>query len=95
MNNAEILAKPFFVSAFKEKIIEMQAKQQEVNDGGEAESSKNLEGLYFLAAEDNEINAEILAELLDIEGAKCEIVEDGQLALERFENSAEGNLMPS
>ena len=90
MNNAKILAKPFFVSAFKEKIIEMQAKQQEVNDGGEAESSKNLEGLYFLAAEDNEINAEILAELLDIEGAKCEIVEDGQLALERFENSAEG-----
>ena len=27
---------------------------------------------------------------MDIEGAKCEIVEDGQLALERFENSAEG-----
>ena len=44
----------------------------------------NLEGLHFLAAEDNEINAEILTEILDMEGASCEIVENGQLAVERF-----------
>ena len=47
----------------------------------------SLEGLHFLAAEDNEINAEILTELLDMEGASCEIVENGQKAVERFQNA--------
>ena len=41
-------------------------------------------------AEDNEINAEILSELLDIEGASCEIVENGRLAVERFAQSPPG-----
>ena len=50
----------------------------------------NLQGLRFLAAEDNEINAEILVELLDIEGASCEVVENGRLAVERFQTSAAG-----
>ena len=43
-----------------------------------------LKGLFFLVAEDNELNAEILAEMLDMEGAKCEIVPNGQAAVERF-----------
>ncbi len=55
----------------------------------EAESN-SLAGLHFLAAEDNEINAEILQELLDIEGASCEIVENGQLAVQRFERAEIG-----
>ena len=46
--------------------------------------------MHFLAAEDNEINAEILREILSIEGAECEIVENGKLAVERFEAAAEG-----
>ncbi len=50
----------------------------------------SLEGLNFLAAEDNEINAEILSEIFSMEGAGCEIVENGKLALERFMASAEG-----
>jgi len=50
----------------------------------------SLDGLHFLAAEDNEINAEILSEILEIEGASCEIVENGQLAVERFQASSEG-----
>ena len=40
-----------------------------------------------LPAEDNEINAEILEELLDIENATCEIVENGRLAVERFQRA--------
>ena len=56
----------------------------------DTEEDNNLEGLHFLAAEDNEINAEILSEILSIEGASCEIAENGQLALERFTNSEEG-----
>ncbi len=83
-----ILAKPFFVSAFKEAIIEMRDREhgaENTEDEGES-----LEGICLLAAEDNEINAEILAELLEIEGAKFEIVGNGRLALERFEASTEG-----
>ena len=45
----------------------------------------------FLVAEDNEINAEILMELLDIEEATCEIVENGKLAVERFAQSEAGS----
>ena len=89
MERTQCIAKPFFVSAFKEKISEMRSQASGREEEKEDEDN-GLQGLHFLAAEDNEINAEILAELLDIEGAKCEIVEDGQLALERFENSAEG-----
>lgn len=49
-----------------------------------ADLSGCLEGLKLLVAEDNEINAEILSELLDMEGVSCEIMENGQLAVERF-----------
>ncbi len=54
------------------------------------EQEYSLQGLRFLAAEDNEINAEILQEILASEGALCEIVEDGKMALKRFEASKEG-----
>ena len=50
----------------------------------------SLNGLHFLAAEDNEINAEILTEILEMEGASCEIVENGQQALERFAQAKKG-----
>jgi CheY-like chemotaxis protein len=46
-----------------------------------------LLGKNFLIAEDNEINAEIIVELLKLEGATCEIVSNGELAVKRFESS--------
>ncbi len=46
-----------------------------------------LKGMKFLCAEDNVLNAEILTELLKIEGATCEICENGQKVVERFKNS--------
>ncbi len=85
-----ILTKPFFVSALKEKVMEIQAEEAGENKTSEEEADNSLQGLHFLAAEDNEINAEILSEILSIEGASCEIVENGRLALERFENAGEG-----
>ncbi|NBH71925.1 response regulator [Clostridiaceae bacterium] len=90
VENAGILAKPFFVSTFKEKILEMKAGGNTGNPAEEAAGNDSLEGLSLLVAEDNEINAEILSELLDVEGATCEIVENGQLAVERFERALEG-----
>ena len=82
------LTKPFFVSALKEKILELTVREEEHiwNTGEES----GLEGEHFLVAEDNEINAEILEELLSIEGADCEILENGELVVERFANAQPG-----
>ena len=43
-----------------------------------------LQGVRILAAEDNELNAEILSELLRMAGAECEIVPNGLEAVRRF-----------
>ncbi|MCI8423089.1 MAG: response regulator [Lawsonibacter sp.] len=89
IQNADVLTRPFFVSSFKEKLLEMQKPPLE-SAADKEEPDSSLEGLRFLAAEDNEINAEILSEILEIEGAQCEIVENGQLALERFTRAQTG-----
>ena len=82
------LAKPLFVSALKEKILEMHVMNSETAADSERDSS--LDGIHFLVAEDNEINAEILEELLELEGATCEIVPNGLLAVERFRTAKTG-----
>ncbi len=88
VKNVGILQKPFFISALKEKVQEMRGDA--VKPSGKEAENNSLAGMYFLAAEDNEINAEILREILAIEDAGCEIVENGQLAVERFAASKEG-----
>ena len=89
LEHTQILPKPFFVSVFKEKILEMRKGSQAGTDAELVEKC-SLEGMHFLAAEDNEINAEILTEILSVEGASCEIAENGQLVLERFRDAKEG-----
>lgn len=86
------LAKPFFVSGLRQ-IIEQMKRAESVQAREQGESTKNsaLEGLHFLVAEDNEINAEILTELLKLEGGSCEIAENGEIALEKFKNSKPGS----
>ena len=49
-----------------------------------------LDGMRILCAEDNELNAEILMELLKLEGAECTICENGKRVLEAFEQSVPG-----
>lgn len=83
----DILTKPFFVSALQAKIDELWNRK---TSASEIENVQGIQGMHFLAAEDNEINAEILSELLEMEGASCEIVENGLLAVERFKQSAIG-----
>ncbi len=90
VDNAAILYKPFFVSALKEKILELQAAGKVTAEPEEGVINSSLEGLHFLAAEDNAINAEILSEILNMEGASCEVAENGKLVLERFEHAKEG-----
>ncbi len=84
------LAKPFFVSALIEKILEIQTRWIPYEQPPEIPDKSLLKGLHFLVAEDNEINAEILQELLEIEEASCQIEENGQLALEAFQNCPPG-----
>ena len=49
-----------------------------------------LRGMKFLCAEDNELNAEILASMLNLEGAGCTIYENGKLLVEAFETVRPG-----
>lgn len=49
----------------------------------------DLNGMHILLAEDYIINAEIVKELMSIRGADVEHAENGKIALEMFENSAE------
>ncbi len=53
-------------------------------------SNVSLEGIKFLCAEDNELNAEILTELLHMEGAECTICGNGKFVLDEFERSKPG-----
>ncbi len=50
----------------------------------------SLEGMKFLCAEDNQLNAEILVELLHLEGAECKICENGRVIVDEFEHSKPG-----
>ena len=63
--------------------LEPQAEKEELDEN-------ILKGMRFLCAEDNELNAEILIELLKIEGAECTICENGERILNTFEQSAPG-----
>ena len=47
-----------------------------------------LEGLNMLIVEDMDINADILAELLEMEGATSDWAENGQIAVDMFSQSA-------
>ncbi len=78
------LAKPFFVSALKEKLQDIHAKREGKEKPPEEAVVSSLKGRHFLIAEDNEINSEILLELLHIDGADGEVAENGQLAVELF-----------
>ncbi len=89
LGRTDVLTKPFFVSALRAKAGELWDGADRAA-GPEPEEDGGLAGMHFLAAEDNEINAEILTELLELEGASCEIAVNGQLAVERFQNSAPG-----
>ena len=49
-----------------------------------AEDEVSLEGLRVLMAEDIDLNAQILTDLLDMEGVAAERAENGQIAVDMF-----------
>ena len=81
------LAKPFTVINLKENLLEVEHFKNAV---AQADVKIDLKGMHFLVAEDNQLNAEILVEILRSEGASSDLAENGQIAVEMFETSAPG-----
>ncbi len=71
----------------KLKAVVQEAAQESVPD---AEDEISLEGRRILIAEDIDLNAEILADLLEMEGMSSERGENGQVALDLFDKSEPG-----
>ena len=67
-----------------QKASENRKQQQEDN------AEIQLEGRRVLVAEDVEINAEIMGMLLSMRGIEADMAGNGQIAVEKFRNSAEG-----
>ena len=63
---------------------------QEQRPAADTAQGSVLKGRRVLAAEDNELNAEILQAVLKMEGASCVICENGKLALDTFLPSRPG-----
>ncbi len=60
-------------------------------DASASSAATSLDGLHMLIAEDVDINAEILADILDMEGITSERARDGQDAVEMFTQSEPGH----
>lgn len=81
------LMKPLFISNLKQALINA------ANNDSHQEPEGNhsvLEGMHILAAEDNELNSEILVELLSMRGANCTVCSDGVEIVEKFKQSYPG-----
>ena len=57
----------------------------------EVPAGASFEGRHVLIAEDQPLNAEVLTDLLEMEDVTCEWAENGQKAVEMFEQSAAGH----
>lgn len=79
------LPKPFFSSNLKQLIKDIKTKKVPVKF--DPEQFDLIKGMHFLAAEDNEMNAEIIVEILDMLGAHCDVVENGEQVLDAFKQS--------
>ncbi|MDO5142684.1 MAG: response regulator [Eubacteriales bacterium] len=82
------LPKPFFEGSFRYKLQEILEGTRPTTPA--ATGPNSLQGKHVLVAEDNELNAEILTELLEMEGATCDVFENGKLAQEAFAQSQPG-----
>lgn len=87
------LSKPFFASTFWHTIkpLVLQNTEEQTGHTADGNGESVMQGMLFLVAEDNEMNAEILTEVLQMEGAGCELAVNGQEAVEMFLQSAPGH----
>ncbi|MBR4703708.1 MAG: response regulator [Oscillospiraceae bacterium] len=81
------MAKPLFASGV---LDEFKQAIQRKSRSGEEKPKADLKGRRILLAEDIEMNAEIMTDLLEMEGIETDHAKNGRLALEMFRDSPEG-----
>ena len=93
-----IMSKPLFTDSLVREIRNILARKNPVAEGEaslkdvetEEKDDHGLEGRRVLLAEDMEINAEILNDLLEMKGVAGETAENGRIAVEMFSVRPEG-----
>ena len=83
-----IVSKPLFTDSVLNELHSILLKRGDIAapkpEPAAAKEPDSLEGLRVLMAEDIDLNAEILTDLLEMEGIRSEHAENGQIALEMF-----------
>ena len=82
------IAKPLFKSTLFHG-LKKYADSDETEE--EKKADRDLTGIHLLVAEDNDLNWEILKELLSDRGMELEWAVNGQICLEKFQESEEGH----
>ena len=82
-----MLARPFFLSQLADAIDQLRNTRAARESG----NVSVLNGMRFLCAEDNSLNAEILTALMALYGAACDIYPDGAQLVEAFANVRSGD----
>lgn len=83
----DLITRPFFYSKFARAV----SGKRSGTSQPEAENAGVLNGMRFLCAEDNELNAEILSALLEMVGATCVIYPDGEEIVNAFADVEPGD----
>ena len=82
----DLIARPFFLSNLSRTVNRVQGNISETEV-----SNSTLKGMRFLCAEDNELNAEILQAILEINEASCVIYPNGKELVEAFASVKPGD----
>jgi len=81
------MAKPFFMSTFKESIRRIMGSLKAAEAG---DDSLTVKGRNIMVVDDIEVNRIILVKILGTLGATCDVAGDGKEALEKFESAPAG-----
>lgn len=86
------IGKPLFKSRLAHLFHDMMSGSEEKDIDNDVDSLKkeNFSGKRVLLVEDNELNAEIAQELLEMTGLEVELAENGQIAADKFAASDYG-----
>lgn len=76
---------PFFFTSLEKEVNRIRS-----SNTSRSANDSILDGMHFLCAEDNELNAEILCASLNIAGASCKVYPDGDQLVDAFEHVLPG-----
>ncbi len=82
-------SKPLFMSEIQEALLKP-IGEEEVTETSEEQSNETFDGKRILLVEDNELNQEIAATILEEQGFLVELAEDGTVAVEKMNTADAG-----